>query len=579
MCGITGFSLRQGMANKATLASMATALAHRGPDGHGTFTFLNMALAHRRLSIIDVNGGHQPLEVKGAKAPVAAVVNGEIYNYRQLQFELRANNIPLATESDCEPVLHLVMHHEGAAFRKLHGMYAAAVADGRTGDMWLGVDPFGIKPLYYVESDKGFAFASEPRALLAGGWAAPTLNSDALNGLLNQHYTTGQHPLLAGIHRMLPGERLRVREGKIVERWRQLPQLAPAAATPTTMDDAVKQFEDHFIPAVQRHLQSDVPYGVLLSGGLDSTAVVVAMAKLGVPIKAYTAKFEQAGDEDSAAAALATRVGATHTTVTYGEADFWSDLPHLATTMDDLTSDYSSLPLMKLMARAKYDVKILLSGEGGDELLAGYRGYRDNPIKTWLKSFRKGDATPYASLFTDKTITTHPTALPPPWPTQDFTRLQRRQSADIVGWLPHDLLLRLDRVSMAHGIEGRVPFLDDTFAAWAFRLPDALKVGTPDGATKPLGKLVVREWLARNGHRDMAYGKKKGFSVPVGQYLGHRTEYLANLWATNPLLQTMLKPKASKALLSNLAHPKAANLAFTLTLLALWQQAHGVKIS
>lgn len=573
MCGIAGFSLRRGMAQRAVLETMATALAHRGPDGEGFFTFLNMGLAHRRLAIIDVNGGRQPLEVKGTKAPVAAVVNGEIYNYRALQMNLLAEDVKLTTDSDSEPVLHLVMQHEGAAFRQLEGMYAVAVADGRTGDMWLGTDPFGIKPLYYVETDKGFAFASEPRALVAGGWVSAAFNPDALPGLLNQHYSRGAETLFLGVHRMLPGERLRVREGKIIERWQQLPVLRPATRD-MDLNDAIRQFDERLTLAVQRHLQSDVPYGVLLSGGLDSSSIVVAMAKLGVPIQAYTATFGNAGDEGEAAAALAARVGAKHVTVTYGADDFWQGLPQLAFVMDDLTTDYSSLPLLKLMERAKQDVKILLSGEGGDELLAGYRGYREGWLKTWLKGFRKGDATPYANLFRTPALAEHPPEVSMPWDMQGFTRLQRHQSADIATWLPNDLLLRLDRVSMAHGIEGRVPFLDDHFAPWAFALPDNIKVGTPEGATKPLGKWVVREWLARQGHRDLVYGKKKGFSVPVGAYLAQRTPQLTALWRTSPLLEGLLKPAASKILLGNLKHPKAANLALTLTLLALWHQVH-----
>lgn len=572
MCGIAGFSLRRGMARQADLAPLAGALAHRGPDGEGFFTFLNMGLCHRRLAIIDVNGGRQPLEIKTPKAPVAGVVNGEIYNYKTLQTGLINAGVTLSTQSDSEPLVHLVMRDGAAAWSQFQGMYAAAVIDGRTGDMWLGTDSFGIKPLYYVEADKGFVFASEPRALLAAGWIPSALNSAALGGVLNEHYSRGNDTLFMGIKRMLPGERLRVREGRIVERWRQLPCL-PKAQSHITLDEALEQFETHFKHAVARHLQADVPYGVLLSGGLDSSTIVLMMAKLGVPIRAYTARFAKAGDEDTAAAALAARVGAQHVTVTYGPDDFWRGLKQLAFAMDDLTTDYSSLPLLKLMTRAREDVTILLSGEGGDELMAGYGNYRLPWWKVWLKKFRKGDATPFSHMFNDKALVACPPTPVAPWSMEGFSTLQKRQSADLCEWLPHDLLTRLDRVSMHNGIEGRVPYLDDDFSAWAFSLPDTMKVGTPDGG-KPLGKWIVRQWLARQGHADLAFGRKKGFSVPVGDYLSAHQADVAAVWQQSPLINQLLKPHAADNLLKQLAHPKAANLCFSLTTLALWHRIH-----
>lgn len=565
--------MRQGMANKAQLAKMAAALAHRGPDGEGFFSFLNMGLAHRRLSIIDLEGGRQPLEAKGAKAPIAAVVNGEIYNYKALQRALREDGVALATASDSEPVLHLVARDGKAAWSQLQGMYAAAVVDGRSNEMWIGVDPFGIKPLYYVETAKGFAFASEPRALVAAGWVEAQANMAVLGSLLNVHQVRGDETLFAGIRRMAPGERFRVKDGKIVERWRQLPVLRPAVKG-GSLDDAVAQFEEHLLAAVARHVQADVPFGVLLSGGLDSSAVVVAMAKLGIDIRAFTARFDKPSDEDKAAAGLAAKVGARHTTVSYGADDFWAGVGELAWTMDDLATDYSSLPLLKLMATAKQDVKILLSGEGGDELLAGYKGYRLPWWRVWLKKGRAGDAVPFAGLFKDAKLVAAPGDVDVPWATDGFTRLQKRQGPDICEWLPHDLLLRLDRVSMAHGIEGRVPYLDDHFSAWAFALPDAVKVGrTPDGK-QDVGKLVVREWLARQGHADLAWGRKKGFTVPVGDYLGQRKAWVKDLWEGSPLVGGLLRKGAAAKLLGQLGHAKAANLAFSLTLLALWHRVH-----
>ena len=386
--------------------------------------------------------------------------------------------------------------------------------------------------------------------------------------LLNRHYSTGAATLFKGIHRMLPGERLVVRHGKIISRSRQLPKLLPAQ---TFSGSPLKVFEDQLTAAVERHLQSHVPYGILLSGGLDSTALTLAMQRLGAPIHAFTAHIQGAPNESIAAASLAHSVGAKHTTIPYGAADFWPMLAKLAWHMDDLTTDYAALPLLKITQTANQHVKVLLSGEGGDELLAGYSSYRKNtnPLLAWWKNRRSGDAAPFSQFFTQAMPT--PTTSAQPWPTQGFSKLQHKQGADINGWLANDLLLKLDRTTMAHGIEGRVPYLDDTFSQFAFSLPDELKVSTHQGET--YGKFILRQHLAAHGHTTLAWARKQGFSVSVGTFMAERKDFLAHLWQHSPILQTILKPTA-KNLLNNLTHPKAANLAFSLTLLALWHRLH-----
>lgn len=573
MCGIAGFFLsgsekQQGQIGAKLAADLALALSHRGPDGEGIWRKGAMGLVHRRLSIIDVEGGAQPLFVG---KDVAGVVNGEIYNYKDLHAKAKAEGAKLATKSDSEPPLHRYAQIGfEAMLAEMRGMYALGIADTSSQTMHLAVDPFGIKPLYYAETGFGFVFASEPRALVRSGLIRAEVNENALGGLLNRHYSTGAETLFKGVYRLLPGEHLTVKEGRIVARGRRAPGLAAPRADERRREAVVADFAEKFTAAVGRHLVADVPFGLLLSGGLDSSAILCAMKELGAPICAYTAKIEVGEvNEADGAAALCKKLGATHVTVPYGASDFWPALVEMAWAMDDLTTDYAALPLLKLTKRARQDVKILLSGEGGDEMLGGYSQYRKKRGLLWKwKVRRSGDATPQTNLFTRPKLVKLPEAPVQPWSTKGFSELQLRQGQDAAGWLANDLLLKLDRTTMVHGIEGRVPFLDDDFAAYAFGLPDTWKVR--DG----YGKYILRAHLDALGHGEMAWARKQGFSVAVGVFLNDGKDVLRRLWRQSETVQGLLRPEGCEALLARLDHPKTANLVFSLTLLALWEMMH-----
>lgn len=546
-------------------AALAETLTHRGPDGEGTWLEGSIGLVHRRLSIIDVEGGRQPLFTQNGA--IGGIVNGEIYNYKSLQKVAVENGAKLATASDCEPSLHRYAQvGVNAMLDEMEGMFAMSIGDPSNDVMELAVDRFGIKPLYYAETAVGFVFASEPRAIVRSGWVRAEVNPNVLEGLLNRHYSTGAETLFKGVYRLLPGEHITVKEGAIVARKRRLPALG---AVRPIENNVVGEFGRQLTAAVERHLVADVPFGLLLSGGLDSSAILCAMRDLGAPIVAYTAKIDVAGgvNEAEAAAHLAKKVGATHVTVNYGESDFWPALVNMAWAMDDLTTDYAAMPLLKLTKRAKEDVKILLSGEGGDEMLAGYSKYRKTRGLLWAwRERRAGDVAPHRSLFTQ------PLRLPEPmtqaWDTAHFTPLQERQGADVAGWLPSDLLLKLDRTTMINGIEGRVPFLDDTFAPYAFSLPDEWKV------RDNYGKYILRAHLANKGHGEMAWARKQGFSVAVGYFLKAKTRLIHELWDRSETVTGLLVPKGAAKLLGGLEHAKTANLCFSLTLLALWELMH-----
>jgi asparagine synthase (glutamine-hydrolysing) len=373
MCGIAGLALRQGLTpDPAILKAMLGALAHRGPDGEGVHIADNVGLIHNRLAIIDLATGDQPLFA----GPATLIANGEVYNYIELR---QAHALVCATGSDCEPPLHLY-RRDGAEATALamRGMYAMALHDRATRRLVLTRDPFGIKPMYLAEVEGGIAFASEPQALIAAGLVQPVVRAEARDELLQSQFTTGAETIFAGISRILPGETVVIADGAIVERHRRaaLPEGGPV---PMTEEEALSRLDAAFEDSVRLHQRSDVPYGLFLSGGIDSGAVLAMMARLNSqPVRAFTASFDVPGaaDERAAAEAAAKAHGALHTTITVTEAEVWRELPKIVAAMDDPAADYAIIPTWFLARRARQDVKVVLSGEGGDELFGGYGRYR-----------------------------------------------------------------------------------------------------------------------------------------------------------------------------------------------------------
>src|SRR3954469_9699948 len=370
MCGIAGLMTRNGTApSAAPLHAMIAALAHRGPDGPGHYRAGDVGMVQTRLAIVDLVTGDQPLYEPGGAALIA---NGEIYNHLELRAELSGSGHPavaFSTRSDCELPLHLYRRHGLDFTRHLRGMYAIALHDPANGQLVLARDPFGIKPLYFVETGEFFAFASEPRVLIEAGIVMPRTAPAPRNELLQMQFTTGRETIFAGIQRVLPGETVVVRQGRIVERRQQeaLPSGPPLAIDE---EEALQRLDAVLADSVRVHQRSDVPFGLFLSGGIDSTAVLVMMARLADrPVQAFTIGFDDAetADERPAARAAAHAVGAEHTEVSFGEADFWCLLPEIAAVVDDPAADYAMLPTYKLASVARQaGLKVILSGEGGD---------------------------------------------------------------------------------------------------------------------------------------------------------------------------------------------------------------------
>jgi asparagine synthase (glutamine-hydrolysing) len=513
MCGIAG-ELGAGTAAPA----MIDALAHRGPDGVRIEALSGASLAHARLSIIDLEGGWQPLHGAGA----TVIGNGEVYNYLELTRDHQLAG-RLATGSDFEPLLHLYAKEGPAAFDRLRGMYALCLigGDGRT---WLARDPFGIKPLYLLEHDGGLAFASEPRAFFAAGLIAPELEPARAEDLLAFNYTLGEATIFQGVRRLAPGEVVEVKDGRVVHSHRRAPLDVAGRPTVARSPSPAGADEEALLAELDRvledsvrvHQRSDVPYGLFLSGGVDSAAIATLMARLNErPVTAFTCGFDAPGarDERAQAERVARALDLDWRETSFGEADFWRILPEAAWALDDPTADYAVLPTWKLAEAAKADLTVVLTGEGGDELFGGYGRYRRALRPAWLGG-RAAEPRPDdpAVLARWRDAARAPTGL---------TRLQQAQWADVATWLPNDLLLKLDRCLMAHGLEGRTPFLDPQVAAFAFPLPDRFKV------RGRYGKWILRKWLERACPAAEPWARKQGFTVPVEAWIAPRAADIA----------------------------------------------------
>jgi len=570
MCGIAGLMATGGAeADQAALGRLVSALRHRGPDGDGTYAARNVALGQTRLAIIDLETGNQPLYEPGGAVLVA---NGEIYNYLELRDELGTRDF--ATHSDCEPPLHLYRRHGLDFVDHLRGMYAIALYDPIEGHLVLARDPFGIKPLYYAQTPSGFAFASEPQALIAAGLVEPRINAEARAELFQLQFTTGAETIFEGVSRVLPGETVVVRDGRVVARRRRT-ALPTDGAAAWDEREALARLDAALRDSVDVHQRSDVPYGMFLSGGVDSSVLLALMAQLNdQPVHAFTAGFigSSVGDERAHAREVAQAVGAQAVDIAIGPEDFWREMPKIAAAMDDPTADYAVVPTFMLAEAVRREgLKVVLTGEGGDELFAGYGRYRSATRPWW----RGGRSMRARGVFDGLGVLREtPTgwrdgfaAVEQTVDTGSLTRLQVVQATDCADWLPNDLLLKVDRCLMAHGVEGRTPFLDPEVAAVAFRLPDELKVR--DG----LGKWVLRRWLDGQLPEAMPFGRKRGFSVPVAEWIHEAGQEIAPLVAYQPGIAEMCEPRAVESLFVK-GGKRQGFAAWMLLFYALWHNHH-----
>ncbi len=569
MCGIAGIMMKDGNSpDNKILNNLIKALSHRGPDGDGKHIAANTGLIQTRLAIIDLKTGDQPIYDKSGTALVG---NGEIYNYREIKQGLSEYDFQTKSDSECALALYNIHGIDYAQY--LRGMFALAIHDPATGQLVISRDPFGIKPLYYIENDNFFAFASEAQALIKSGLINAKINDRHRNELLQLQFTCRGGTIYQDIRRLMPGETIIVKGGHIVNRKR-ISALPVGSPEKITESNAMQRLDKALYDSVDIHQRSDVPYGLFLSGGIDSSVLLAIMAELNQhPVTAFTAGFNNSTthDERDHARMLAKSVNAEHHEIEFGEYDFWQNLPKIAAIMDDPAADYAILPTWKLAKEAAKDLKVVICGEGGDELLAGYGRYRSAMRPWWLggRTIRHRGQFDGLNILRDDSKAWRD-AISGQEVLSDIdgrNALQIAQATDCADWLSNDLLIKLDRCLMAHGLEGRTPFLDIKVANASFRLPDNLKIN------KRLGKWILRKWLDKKMPQAKAFEKKRGFSVPIGQWINSDSKRIGQLIANLESIKEIAHPDKVIYLFNNLGK-RQAFAAWTLLFYGLWHRAN-----
>ena len=570
MCGINGIALSSNSRRELSapiVERMRDLIAHRGPDDAGLFIDkgARVGLGHRRLSIVDVRAGHQPMTNEDGSLHI--IFNGEIYNHAEYRPGLEARGHVYATSCDTETILHLYEEHGERCVEHLRGMFAFAIWDQRRAELFIARDRLGVKPLYYAHTDDGsLYFGSEIKVLLEASAVKPEINYHVLPDYLANHAPSGVHTLFKGINRLLPGHTLVWRNGKVVvsEFW----DLSFGSDDYGRTDrEYVNEWTELFEESIRMRLMADVPLGMFLSGGIDSSAIAAVMSRMvSDPIKTFSVGFaEREANELEYSRTVARAFRADHHEVVVTPQQFFSALPNLVWHEDEPIAHPSSVPLFFVSKLAAQHVKVVLTGEGSDEMLGGYARYRKTLVNISLgQSYNKfvpGNVRtalrrlitdlPYSSLsqklrrsfvtLTPDIETTYfdnfavfPRAMQSQLITEETKEraglfqpysivsevlakcdadslLNKLLYADTKTYL-HELLMKQDQMSMAASVESRVPFLDHKLVEFTARLPERMKVR--GGITK----YILRESMKGILPDSILTRPKMGFPVPVGSW-------------------------------------------------------------
>lgn len=584
MCGIFGYSSQEPLKINALLDEIITRLQNRGPDDSGYWTQTGVLLAHTRLSIIDLEHGHQPLvdESQG----LALVANGEIYNFKERREQLEREGYHFHTHSDSEVILRAYQAHGIDALPLLNGMFAFALYDTRNKRLILARDRLGMKPLYFLKQPGRFAFASEIKALRPLLDASPAMDEGAFIQYLHNQFSSGRQTILKDIQRVLPGECLIIDENLDIRfhRYWDATQIRPHKQS---MDEAMEAFASLMDQVMEEHVRSDVPYGLFLSGGVDSGLMLAELKRhQDGPLRTYSVGYHNADmdDELSAAARLARHFGTQHTEVRIDSEDLFHRIPFMTWATDELMRDYACIPTSFLAEAAGRDLKVVFTGEGGDEAFAGYGRYRESwPLRA-LKAFRSPGTggfrsrgqwrhAPPQQVFSKALLNAHGARLQQiraarARAPRDWDEITIRQYTDLVTALPDNLLTKVDRNLMAFSLEGRTPLLDHRIVEFGLSLPADLKISGGQG------KRFLKRWAERDLPADLLYRPKKGFHVPVKSWLkGEFLEQLAQrlpentgirAWFTQDgVLDTLKRQKT---------HGDASREVFSLLQFAIWHK-------
>ena len=582
MCGIAGYYSFEGDIDSRIKEHFSSALKHRGPDGEGIFETLTQRggrflLQHLRLSINDLKGGAQPLiGINASGQKISLSVNGEIYNAPELKEHYK--KYAFKTQSDCEPLLPLYLEYGSEFARAIRGMYALALYDESQDLLILARDPFGIKPLYWRKNSQGFSFASTVDALLFPWEPVPDLNPQIQEEVLNLQFSCGSSTLFSGIFRLLPGEVLKISEGHIKDHFYVKALDFRQSQKKLQKYDALKKFEEVLTQTVSSHLMSDVPVGLFYSGGVDSSVILCALNLLGhKETPAFYLNFE--GEKSLLSKKFPLK--AQYETIHFAEKDFWDLLPLSAHVMDDCAADYAIMPTLKLAQRAaEHELRVILSGEGGDEIFAGYGRYK-KVLRPWFLGRRhlrhKSLLQGLGLLREDKGWRSGIENAESIFSSLPLSPLQKAQALDLRDWLPHDLMTKLDRSLMHFGIEGRPPFLDQKLATFGFFLEDSLKIH------KGQGKWLLKEWLYEKAPSLNPFTKKKGFTPPVGIWIAKKADLLGDLLKKQESLKIFCAPQKINDLFKTLGQKpdlkKEGMAAWIILFYALWYKIHVERVS
>ena len=570
MCGIAGIafsSKSRRSAHENVLRRMCDVISHRGPDDEGFFIDGSVGLGHRRLSIVDVAAGHQPMTNEDGSLRIT--YNGEIYNHADFRAELEARGHVYQTHCDTETILHLYEEHGEGCVEYLRGMFSFAIWDRNTRKLFIARDRLGVKPLYYAQTQDGsLYFASEIKSLLASGDIKAEVNYDVLPDYLANHAPSGTQTLFRGINRLLPGHTLTWIDGKVSIKCFWDIHFDSTGEAKRSDKDYIAEWKELFETSVRLRLMADVPLGMFLSGGIDSSAIAAVMSGMvQEPIKTFSVGFsEREANELEYARLVARTFGTNHHEIILTPDEFFAALPRLVWHEDEPLAHLASIPLYFVSKLASQHVKLVLTGEGSDELLAGYYRYRttvynqalgnsfqsltNEPIRQVIKNrieslpagskakrklsrtflclkpdleniyfdnFAVFSRARQAQLLTNEakerlgSVDPYQTLKALIEDTDATTLLNRLLYADTKTYL-HELLMKQDQMSMAASIESRVPFLDHKLVEFSARMPERMKLR---GWTT---KYVLRESMKGVLPDVILKRRKMGFPVPVGTW-------------------------------------------------------------
>jgi asparagine synthase (glutamine-hydrolysing) len=556
MCGICGsLALDAGPVNADGVRAMLAAMAHRGPDAEGLFEEPGIAAGIRRLAVIDVEGGNQP--IASEDGGVQVVYNGEIYNFRELTRELEARGHRFRTRSDTEVLVHLWEEHGPEMVHHLQGMFAFCIHDRRSGETFIARDRLGIKPLFYRNDGRTLHFASEPAVLLRHPEVPAEVDGEALIELFCLQYVSGERTVWRGVRKLPPAHALHLRREKLrtYRYWELPPAQAGSDADPARLRGELRELMES---SVRQRLVSDVPLGMFLSGGIDSSIVAGLLAGMVEhPVKTFSVGFEgdAAHDERRFAALVAGHYGTDHHELLLSAVDIAGRLPAIIEHLAEPVLDPALIPTWLLSEFARREVTVVLTGEGADELFGGYRRYlyqnrfgwlsgvpglraagagplhgvlprrvaqaveavgERNPVRNHLEWSSVVGRNVASRMFDPQSFQSYERRIAEafaPYFHGDAIRLGDQLRADQQEWLPHNLLSKVDRASMAFSLETRVPFLDHRLVEWAAAVPDEQKIHGP------VTKRVLREAFAASVPAAVLERPKQGFDLPLAAWI------------------------------------------------------------